>query len=358
MNAFRLLNIRAASSALRTSRQCKVIPVRAFHQSVPSLAAKVVSTRKLLPESQARLEAQDLDLVQWPEERSMPRDLLLKEIKGAEALICMLSDKIDKEILEAAGPQLKLVTTMSVGFDHIDLETARKNDITIGYTPGVLTDATADLTVLLTLAAARHMKQGIRAAETGEWTEFRPDWLCGYQFTNKTLGVVGMGRIGEAVARRLKAFGINRVLYWGRKEKPALKESLNAEFSTFDNLLAESDYVVTCCSLTPDTKDLFDYNAFSKMKKNAIFVNISRGAVVQQDDLIRALEDNLIAGAGLDVMTPEPLPLDNKLFKLKNCVILPHIGSATIETRETMGQMCVDNVLAALNNKPVPYALK
>ncbi|CAO3659372.1 hypothetical protein CU097_002340 [Rhizopus azygosporus] len=330
---------------------------RLFHTS-SILTRKVVATRKLLEKSQARLENQGFELVQWPHDSSMPREKLLRDVKGAEGLICMLSDKIDADVFNAAGPSLKVVSTMSVGYDHIDLATAKEKNIQIGYTPDVLTDATADLTVMLVLAAARHMKLAQRAAETGEWREWRPQWLCGYQFKNKTLGVVGMGRIGQAVAHRLKAFGIDRVLYWGRKEKPELKASLNADFVPLNDLLCQSDYVVACCALTPDTKEVFNYDAFKKMKKTAIFVNSARGGVVEQDSLVRALKENLIAGAGLDVTTPEPLPTDHELFKLDNCLILPHIGSATFEARETMGDMCIDNVVSALEGKPLPFGLK
>ncbi|KAI7849976.1 D-isomer specific 2-hydroxyacid dehydrogenase [Circinella umbellata] len=320
-----------------------------FHSNARVLAPKVVATRVLPQHAQARLKEQDFELVQWPEDSIMPRDKLLSDIKGAEGLLCVLGDKIDKELLEAAGPNLKVVTTMSVGYDHIDLATAKKNNVKVGYTPDVLTDATADLTVLLTLAAARKMKQGIRAAENGEWREWRPNWLCGYQFAGKTLGMVGMGRIGQAVANRLRAFGVDRVLYWGRSEKPELKGQ--AEFASMDQLLKESDYVVACCALTPETKELFDYDAFKKMKDTAIFANSARGAVVKQEDLVRALQENLIAGAGLDVTTPEPLPTDHPLFKLDNCVILPHIGSATIEAREVMGDICIDNITSGLKNE-------
>ncbi|KAI8065313.1 D-isomer specific 2-hydroxyacid dehydrogenase [Gongronella butleri] len=326
-----------------------------FHSSVVSLAPKVVATRRLLPQSQTRLEQLDrIDLVQWQGEDTMPRKQLLEDVKGAEALICMLSDKIDKEVLDAAGPQLKLVTTLSVGHDHIDLATARERGIKIGYTPDVLTDATADLATFLTLAAARNAIPGIKAVREGGWQDWRAAWLCGYQFTGKTLGVVGMGRIGQAVAHRLKAFGIDRTLYWGRTEK----KGVDAQFVDFDQLLAESDYVVACCALTPDTKELFDATAFKKMKNTAIFTNIARGGVVKQADLAWALQTKEIAAAGLDVTTPEPLPLNDPLQSLDNCVIMPHIGSATFETRETMSAMMVDNVVASLDAQPIPFELK
>ena len=173
---------------------------------------------------------------------------------------------------------------MSVGFDHVDVNALLKRNIPLGYTPDVLTDATADLTVLLTLAAARRFKEGTAAAANGEWGAWRPTWLCGSQFSGKTLGVVGMGRIGEAVAQRLKPFGVSRILYWGRREKQNL--SVDAQFkSSLDDLLVESDYVIVCCALTPETKEMFNYAAFSKMKKSAVFVNTARGGIVQQDDL-------------------------------------------------------------------------
>ncbi|KAI9259483.1 D-isomer specific 2-hydroxyacid dehydrogenase [Phascolomyces articulosus] len=320
---------------------------------------KVVATRILPPDAQARLEAENYDLVQWKEDNVMPRDELLKQVNGADALICLLTDRIDSELLDVAGPQLKTVITMSVGFDHVDVDALRKRSIPLGYTPDVLTDAVADLTVLLTLAAARRMKEGMNAASQGEWGSWRPTWLCGSQFTGKTLGIIGMGRIGEAVAQRLKPFGISRTLYWGRREKPEVQERLpGAQFKAqLDDVLAESDYVIVCCALTPETKEMFNYEAFKKMKKCAVFVNTARGSIVQQDDLTRALEENLIASAGLDVTSPEPLDPSHKLYQLPNCVILPHIASATFETRERMASMCLENLQAALNNQTMPYSL-
>jgi len=318
---------------------------------------RVVVTRRLPPDAQACLEKIDADIYQWQEDCAIPREILLKEAKGAHGILCMLTDKVDDDLLDAAGDQLKVVSTMSVGYDHVDVEAVKKRKVNLGYTPDVLTDATADLTALLTLAAARRIKESIDAVRNGEWREWRPNWLCGSQFTQKTLGVVGLGRIGEAVAYRLKAFGISNVLYSGRAEKPEASKRLQAKFVPIDELLAQSDYVVVCCALTKETKEMFNYEAFKKMKRTAVFVNSARGGIVKQDDLVRALEGNLIAAAGLDVTTPEPLCQDNKLLQLPNCVVVPHIGSATLETRDQMGTMAVKNLEAGIMGKTLPTAV-
>ncbi|KAG1462962.1 hypothetical protein G6F46_003131 [Rhizopus delemar] len=292
---------------------------------------KVLVTRILPPQTQERLLLQGFELTQWQEDSAIPRNELLEK--------------------------LKVIATMSVGYDHIDVEAVKSRNILIGYTPDVLTDATADLTILLTLGAARRIKEAIQAAENGLWREWRPTWLCGSQFTNKTVGIVGLGRIGEAVAYRMKAFGISRIIYSGRKRKPEAEDKLNAELVSFDMLLAESDYVIVCCALTKETRHLFNYKAFSKMKKTAVFVNSARGGIIDQDGLVKALEENLIGSAGLDVTDPEPLSPTHKLYSFPNCLILPHIGSATLETRERMASMSLDNVLAALNNQPLPFSV-
>ncbi|KAI9478832.1 MAG: D-isomer specific 2-hydroxyacid dehydrogenase [Benjaminiella poitrasii] len=319
---------------------------------------KVLVTRMLPPKTQARLLEQDIELIQWQEDCAIPRDVLLKKVQGVDALFCLLTEKIDNELLDAAGLQLKVVATMSVGYDHIDVNAAKSRHIKLGYTPDVLTDSTADLTVLLALGASRRIKECIRAAMDGSWGKWGPTWLCGSQFTNKTLGVVGLGRIGEAVARRLMAFGISRVLYSGRSKKSdELESSLNSKHVDFDTLLKESDVITVCCALTKETENLFDYEAFSKMKRSAIFVNSARGGIVQQDDLVRALEEDLISAVGLDVTTPEPLPPTHKLYSFSNCLILPHVGSATMETRENMANMTLENILAGLNDKVLPYSI-
>ncbi|CAG8722898.1 3563_t:CDS:2, partial [Acaulospora colombiana] len=208
-------------------------------------------------------------------------------------------------------------------------------NIPLGHTPGVLSDAVADLTVLLVLAAARRMREGIKAVENGT------------QLTNKTIGIVGLGRIGIATAFRLKPFlGTNgRIIYTGVSDKPK-PESLGADKVPFNVLLEESDIICICCALNEQTREMFKYDAFKKMKKNAILVNTSRGSIICQDDLLRALSENLIGAVGLDVTTPEPLDHNHPLLKFPNVIIIPHLGSATLETRNLMAKLAIENVLA------------
>ena len=277
----------------------------------------------------------------------------LASVPGIDGLLCLLSDKIDTEILDAAGPNLKAISTLSVGFDHVNIEECNKRKITVGYTPGILTNATAELTVSLLLSTSRRLKEAMAAVISGEWGSWKPMWLCGSGLDGSTVGVVGLGRIGMAVAERLKPFGVKKFVYSGRSVKPDA-DKIQAEFVPFEELLECSDFVVVCCAYTPDTAGLFDKKAFEKMKKSAIFVNTSRGGCVVQDDLYNALVNGDIAAAGLDVTTPEPLPTDSPLLKLKNCVVLPHIGSATTSTREEMSVLAAQNLLAGLKGDKMP----
>lgn len=293
------------------------------------------------------------DVTSWSGPGPVPRSELLKNIANKKALFCLLTDKIDAEILDTAGKDLKIIATMSVGFDHLDVNEIKKRGIKIAYTPDVLTDATAELAVALLLATSRRLIEASEEARTGGWSAWSPFWMCGPGLQNSTVGIVGFGRIGQEIAKRLKAFKPKRIIYFNRSEKPTEAREIGAERVTFDELLAQSDFVSVSCALTPETKEIFNESAFKKMKPSAIFVNTSRGGVVDQDALIKALQEKTIWGAGLDVMTPEPLPLDNPLFKLKNCVIIPHIGSACIETRNEMAVLCANNIIAALQGKPL-----
>ncbi|XP_038625823.1 glyoxylate reductase/hydroxypyruvate reductase-like [Tachyglossus aculeatus] len=328
-------------------------------EAAAARAMKVFVTRRLPAAGRAALiQAGICSVEQWDSDEPIPEEELLKGVTGAHGLLCLLSEKIDKKVLDAAGSNLKVISTLSAGVDHLELDEIKKRGIRVGYTPDVLTDATAELTVALLLTTCRRLPESIQEVKNGGWTTWKPLWMCGYGLTGSTVGVIGLGRIGQAVARRLKPFGVKKFLYTGRQAKPENAAEFQAEFVPVHQLAADSDFVVVTCSLTPETKGLCNKDFFQKMKKTAIFVNVSRGVVVNQDDLYQALANGQIAAAGLDVTTPEPLPKNHPLLTLKNCVILPHIGSATYTTRNTMAVLAANNLLAGLKGEPLPSELK
>ncbi|XP_048827801.1 glyoxylate reductase/hydroxypyruvate reductase [Brienomyrus brachyistius] len=292
----------------------------------------------------------------WDSDEPIPRSELLQRVSGAHGLLCLLSERIDAEVLDAAGPNLKVISTLSVGFDHLAIDEIKKRGIRVGYTPDVLTDATAELTMALLLATARRIPEGVEEVKSGGWRSWKSLWLCGYGLSGSTVGVIGLGRIGMAIARRVKPFGVRKLLYSGRTAKPQAAE-VEGEFVPLDQLVSDSDFIIVSCSLTPETQGLCNKALFSKMKKTAVFINTSRGAVVNQEDLYEALSSGQIAAAGLDVTTPEPLPTDHPLLTLKNCVILPHIGSATYSTRGIMSELAANNLLAGLSGTAMPSEL-
>lgn len=318
-----------------------------------------VTRSDMPPEAIDFLKKHKCSVEMWPEPRPVPREQLLKKVAGKDALFCMLTEKINAELLDAAGPNLKVIGTMSVGFDHIDLEECKRRGILVGNTPDVLTDATAELTVSLLLATSRRLMEATKEVTNGGWSNcaWGPLWMCGKSLAGSVVGVVGLGRIGFAVAERLHAFKVKQIVYCGNAPKPKASEQLNAKFVSFEELLRVSDFVIGCCALNPKTAGLFNKGAFKKMKSSTIFINTSRGGLVNHDDLYEALTTGEIKAAGLDVMTPEPLPTDHKLTKLSNCVLLPHIGSATVETRTAMGVLTAQNILAGLEGSPLPCPL-
>lgn len=318
---------------------------------------QVYITRSDMPETGIELLKTQCDIKMWHKPSPVPPEEFKKSIPGVNAIFCTLSDKINKEILDAAGPELKVVATISVGFDHIDVAECKKRGVKIGYTPNVLTDATAELTMALLLSTSRRLPEAQHEARTGGWVSWAPTWMTGPGLAGSTVGIVGFGRIGQAVARRVQSFGTSKILYFNRSEKQEAKE-IGAIKVSFDELLSQSDFVICCAPLVPETNEIFNKSAFEKMKRSAVFINTSRGGTVNQDALIEALQNNTIWAAGLDVTTPEPLPLDSPLFKLKNCVVLPHIGSATIQTRNTMSELSANNILTALNGTNMPAELK
>jgi len=311
----------------------------------------------VIPQEALSLLKQECEVSEWGNDLKLitPQELI-NQAKGKDGVVCILDDKIDKNVIDSIGPSLKAIATMSVGFDHIDLKECAARGIAVGNTPGVLTETTAELAVSLLLAAARRIPEGINAVKNGEWKHWRPTWLCGTDIFGSTVGIVGMGRIGLATAKRLKAFGCE-IIYSGTTPKPEA-DQLGAKFVDFDTLLKSSDFISVHCPLTPKTKNLFNDETFSKMKPSAIFVNTSRGPVVDQEALYKALKEGKIRAAGLDVTTPEPLPPSNPLLSLQNCVIVPHIGSATSKTRDIMAKMTVKNVIAGVKGQTMPYPVK
>lgn len=308
---------------------------------------KILITRKLKSESIAPLY-ENFDVDMWnSEDEVMPRDQLLDRVKGVNAILCILTDNIDRELLDAAGDQLSVVGTVSVGFDHIDTAELEARNIKLESVVGILNESVADLTIALMINSSRRISESIDAARNGEWSTWSPYWLTGRDLSQSTVGIIGLGAIGETVAKRLSGFGCN-VIYNSRSPKPELEQSLGVSYHNLDDLLAESDFVTIHNALTPETEKMCNSEFFSKMKNTAIFINTGRGGLVDQEALYDALSSGQIYAAGIDVTTPEPLPTNHPLFSLKNCTILPHIGSASIRTRDEMVESVVRKLASHL----------
>ncbi|GHH97649.1 2-hydroxyacid dehydrogenase [Neobacillus kokaensis] len=307
-------------------------------------------TRKL-PEAVIEPLKQQFIVNMWDsEDIPVPKDVLLAEARKADALLTMLTDPVDESLL-SAGERLKVVANMAVGYDNVDLKAASKYGIAVCNTPDVLTDSTADLTFALLMATARRMEEAAQFVKDDKWKSWSPYLLAGQDIHHKTIGIVGMGKIGEAVAKRAAGFDMN-ILYYNRSPKPEVEQRLGAVYTAFNELVAQADFIVCLTPLTSETKNLFTIEVFRKMKKTAIFINASRGPVVNEQDLYEALTLGEIAGAGLDVFEKEPIGREHPLLKLKNVIALPHIGSATIETRTAMMTLCVENIEAILMGSP------
>lgn len=326
---------------------------RSLSQSIPIM--KVFVTQPIQQETVEFLKANQVELI-VNNEVPISREKFLESVKDCDGLFCTLSDKVDKELLDSAK-NLKAIATCSVGYDHVDMKECLSRNISVGYTPGVLTDATAELTIGLLLNTSRKISESMIAAKTGEWKDWKMLWMCGQGLSGSKVGILGLGRIGLAIAKRLENFDTEKIMYHNRNINTEANER-GFEYVSLERLLSESDFLICTCALTSETKNFFDIEKFKQMKKNAIFINISRGTVVNQDDLVKALKENLISGAGLDVTTPEPLPIEHELFKLANCCITPHIGSAELSTRNKMAMISAKNLIEGLNMRPMPYQIK
>lgn len=306
---------------------------------------KILVTRSLPGKALDRLREAGYQ-VEVHEGLFLPREDLLKKAEGAIGLIPTVEDRIDAEVMDRA-PGLKVIACYSVGVDHVDLEAAKARGIRVTHTPGVLTEATADLTLALLLAVARRVVEGVDYARRGLWRAWHPELLLGMDLQGATLGIVGMGRIGQAVAQRAEAFGM-KVVYTSRAPKPLPYPHLSLE-----ELLATSDIVSLHTPLTPETHRLMNRERLFAMRPGSILINTARGGLVDTEALVEALKGHLF-GAGLDVTDPEPLPPGHPLYTLPNAVITPHIGSAGRRTRERMAEIAVENLLFALEGREPP----
>ena len=289
----------------------------------------------------------------WEGELPPPRETILEGANDCQGLLCLLSDTIDAEAMDGL-PKLKVISQYAVGVDNIDLDAATARRIPVGHTPGVLTEATADLAFALLMAAGRRITEGVENVRGGKWRTWSPLGFLGADVWGARLGIIGLGRIGVAVARRALGFSM-QVTYHDPFRKPEMEKELGIEYAPLEKLLAEADFVSLHCPLTPETHHLVNSSALQRMKPTAILVNTSRGPVVSTESLVTALERGWIAAAALDVTDPEPLPAGHPLLHLSNCVVVPHIGSATTSAREKMAVMAAENLLAGLQGKPLPY---
>lgn len=312
---------------------------------------QIVVTRQPPGDAVARLKDVG-DVWLWSNNSAIPRDVLVDKVSSADGLYCMLTDRIDAELLDAA-PSLRVVSTMAVGVDNIDLEACKERGVAVGHTPGVLTDTTADTAWALLMASSRRLDEAIRHVKDGAWGPWDPAALLGLDVSRTTIGIIGMGRIGAAVARRAAGFNME-IVYASPFTNEQSERETGASQIPLDELLERSDHVVVSTALTEETRGLMGAEAFAKMKPTANLVNIARGPIVDTDALYQALTTGEIRCAGLDVTDPEPIPADHPLVGLDNCLIIPHLGSASERTRIDMADLAAANLIAGLAGDPLP----
>jgi glyoxylate reductase len=312
---------------------------------------KVFITRFIL-ESGLELLRDYCDAEIWPDELPPSRQEILRGVQGVDGLLCLLTDRIDAEIMEAAGPQLKVISNHAVGVDNVDIAAATARGIPVGNTPGILTDATADMAFALLLAAARRVVEGDRLVKEGGWKTWGPGFMLGADLNGATLGIVGFGRIGRAVARRASGFGMHILFTDPAAAEP--EPGVKATQVDLETLLKESDFVSLHTPLTDETSGLMNASRLRLMKPTAVLVNTSRGPVVDQEALFDALSNKRLFAAALDVTVPEPIPANAPLLGLNNCIIVPHIASASWRTRRLMSSMAAENLIAGLRGERLP----
>ena len=312
---------------------------------------KVFITRRI-PDTGLNLIYQECDVDLWDKDLPPTKAELLDHIAGVDGILSLLSDPIDAEVIRAAGENLRVISNYAVGFDNIDVQTATKRGIAVGNTPDVLTEATADFSFALMMSAARRVVEAEKYVHAGKWETWGPSTLLGVDFAGATLGIIGFGRIGQAMARRATGFGM-RILFYGPTAQP-LPGMTKVDL---DTLYRESDFISLHTPLNPETRHMINAEAFAKMKACAVLVNTARGEVIDQEALYDALKNNKIFAAGIDVTTPEPLPMDSPLLTLDNLIICPHIASGSRATRDNMSSIAAENLLAGLRGERLPHSV-
>ncbi len=292
----------------------------------------------------------------WPEERPIPPSALSEKIVKVEGLLCLLTDRVDAAVL-ARAPALRVVSTMAAGFDHIDVEACSARGVPVGNTPGVLTETTADFAFALLMTAARRVAEGTHYVKEGLWKTWSPHVLLGQDIFGATLGLVGFGRIGQAVARRAQGFGMRVLVSHSRSLSLDVQQTHHVEQVSFETVVRKADFLSLHVPLVPATRHLIHRDALNDMQRTAVLVNTARGAVVETEALCHALREGQIAGAALDVTDPEPLPPTHPLLSLTNCVVVPHMASASVATRRHMAVMAAENLCAGLRQRRLPYCV-
>ena len=315
---------------------------------------RVLVTRRI-PEAGLQVVQACADVEVWQGEGPIPRDVFCEKVKAVEGLYCLLTDAVDEEILSLA-PRLRVVSTMAVGYDHIDVVACTKRKIPVGNTPGVLTETTADFAFALLMASARRIGEAVEFVKAGRWGAWDPTLLVGHDVHGGTLGIVGFGRIGQAVARRAGGFGMRVLVSHSHRIPDEILQRTQVEQVSFDRVVSESDFLSLHVPLTPATQYLIDRTVFTRMKSTAILINTARGKVVDSNALYEALRDRTIAYGALDVTDPEPISPDDPLLNLPNCLVVPHIASASLATRTKMAVMAADN-LCGLMKQALPYCV-
>ena len=313
-----------------------------------------VFVTRIIPSAGLDLVAGEADMDVWPSELPPPRETLLQKVHGVEGLLSLLTDRVDDELLDAAGPQLKVVSNFAVGYDNIDVAACTRRGVKVGNTPDVLTETTADLAFALLMAVARRLPEARDFVRQDRWQTWGPMLLLGKDIHAATLGLIGFGRIGREMARRGLGFGM-RILYHDLvRAAPEVEAELNASWAPLEQVLEESDFLSLHTILRPETRHMIDAAALARMKPGAILINTSRGPIVEQEALADALRSGHLFGAGLDVTDPEPLRADHPLVNLPNCLVVPHIASASERTRDRMAVKAARNLLAGLRGEPLP----